>query len=163
MTTHEQTTRPPRRRPSLALVVALLALVASLGGTAYAAQVAPKNSVVSKSIKKGAVKAPDMAQIVAEYAYSPQTADADGTTNGGDHGVASAEVQCPAGTKVISGGAHWVDSDAPAGDEVENVYVQMSQRVDNGWSARGIVDYGAQGTIRLGVVAYCLVGPGFQK
>jgi hypothetical protein len=42
-------------RPSLAMVVALLALFAALGGGAYAALKLPKNSVGSKQIKANAV------------------------------------------------------------------------------------------------------------
>jgi hypothetical protein len=43
------------RRPSPALVVALVALVAALGGTSYAAFRFPKNSVGSKQLKNRAV------------------------------------------------------------------------------------------------------------
>ena len=43
------------RRPSLAMVVALLALFVALGGGAYAALKLPKNSVGSKQIKANAV------------------------------------------------------------------------------------------------------------
>lgn len=44
-----------RRRPDPALVVALLALFAALGGVAYAAAKLPKNSVGTKQIKNHAV------------------------------------------------------------------------------------------------------------
>lgn len=43
------------RRPSPALVVSTVALVAALGGTSYAAFSIPKNSVGTKQLKKGAV------------------------------------------------------------------------------------------------------------
>jgi hypothetical protein len=43
-------------RPSASLVVASIALFAALAGGAYAVSHAPKNSVVAKSIKNGAVK-----------------------------------------------------------------------------------------------------------
>jgi hypothetical protein len=43
------------RRPSPALVVALIALFVSLGGTSYAAFTLPKNSVGTKQLKKNAV------------------------------------------------------------------------------------------------------------
>lgn len=49
-----------RRRLSFANVVSLLALFVALGGGAYAALTAPKNSVVSRSIKNGQVKASDL-------------------------------------------------------------------------------------------------------
>jgi hypothetical protein len=44
-----------RMRPSPAMVVALIALVVSLGGTGYAAIKLPANSVGAKQLKKGAV------------------------------------------------------------------------------------------------------------
>lgn len=47
-------------RPSLALVVAILALVVAMGGTSYAAVTLAKNSVLSKHIKNGEVKTPDL-------------------------------------------------------------------------------------------------------
>jgi hypothetical protein len=42
-------------RPSPALVIAMIALVVALGGTAYAAFTVPKNSVGSKQLEKNAV------------------------------------------------------------------------------------------------------------
>lgn len=45
----------PRRRPSPAMIVALLALFVALGGTGYAAIVLPANSVGTKQLKKKAV------------------------------------------------------------------------------------------------------------
>ena len=47
-------------RPSPAMIVALFALVVSMSAGAYAVVIAPKNSVVSKSIKNGQVKTKDL-------------------------------------------------------------------------------------------------------
>ena len=47
-------------RPSPALILSVLALFVALGGTAIAVTKAPKNTVASKSIKKGAVKSADI-------------------------------------------------------------------------------------------------------
>ena len=47
-------------RPSPAMVVAVIALVGSLGGTSYAAASLAKNSVGPSQLKKGAVKATDL-------------------------------------------------------------------------------------------------------
>ncbi len=47
--------RMKRFRPSPAMIVAIIALVLSLGGTSYAAIVLPANSVGNKQIKKNAV------------------------------------------------------------------------------------------------------------
>jgi len=52
------------KRPSPALVVALLALIVALGGTGYAATQLPKNSVGSKQVKNGSLKAKDIASGV---------------------------------------------------------------------------------------------------
>ena len=49
------------KRPSPALVVALLALIVALGGTSYAATKLPKNSVGSKQVKNSSLKAKDIA------------------------------------------------------------------------------------------------------
>lgn len=46
------------RRPSPALVVSTIALVAALGGTSYAAFSLPNNSVGTKQLKNGAVTGP---------------------------------------------------------------------------------------------------------
>ena len=51
-----------RFRPSPAMVVAWIALVVALGSGAYAAFSLPKNSVRSKNIVNGQVKAPDLAK-----------------------------------------------------------------------------------------------------
>ena len=50
------------RKPSPAMIVALLALIVALGGTSYAAVQLSKNSVLSKHIKSGEVKRPDLAK-----------------------------------------------------------------------------------------------------
>ncbi|WP_408898427.1 hypothetical protein ACJ5H2_04790 [Nocardioides sp. R1-1] len=165
----------PRRggsRATVALVLALLALVASTTGVAYAAEKAAKNSVVSKSIKNGQVKNKDLAAgavtsdkiadgavrasdvgIVTVQATSAPTQDGDGTTNGGFAvGRADAAVACPAGTKVIGGGAQWVGT----GELDSNTYLHSSTVSGNGWKAKGIVDFGAQGQVQLQVTALCL-------
>jgi hypothetical protein len=48
------------RRPSPAMVVALIALCVALGGGAYAAIKLPRNSVGTKQLKKGAVTPPKL-------------------------------------------------------------------------------------------------------
>jgi hypothetical protein len=60
MTTHTSPTPAGRgrRRPSPALVVAVLALVVALGGTSYAALKLPKNSVGASQIRSNAVSSP---------------------------------------------------------------------------------------------------------
>lgn len=60
MTKSDQSHTPRRRRIGFANVVAVLALFVALGGGAYAAAQAPKNSVTSKSIKNNEVKSVDL-------------------------------------------------------------------------------------------------------
>lgn len=50
--------RKLNRRPSPAMIVALLALFVGLGGTGYAVTALPKNSVGAKQIRKAAVTSP---------------------------------------------------------------------------------------------------------
>ena len=57
------TTKPQRRlRITPSLVISICALVISMSAGAYAVTVAPKNSVVSSSIKNGEVKSRDLAK-----------------------------------------------------------------------------------------------------
>ena len=56
------------RKPSPAMLVALLALFVALGGSSYAAVVLSKNSVRSKHIAKGAVKRSEIARSAVNSA-----------------------------------------------------------------------------------------------
>lgn len=176
-----------RRRPSASMAVAFVALFAALAGGAIAAKVekAPKNSVVSKSIVKkaikakhlapGAVKAPAIAPgAVGSEALAPgalggaanvdvvtvnsaATTDADGVTNGGQVGIAKATATCPAGSVAIGGGAKWVDASSNSPEALDrNTYVQEAHLDGSSYVAEGIVDFGAQGNIKLQAQAYCL-------
>lgn len=143
------------KRSTLALGVAALALVSSTAGIAHAA-VAPKNSVTSVSIKNGSVAAADLGRIVMVKKTSGEITDADGTTNGGQYETVNVSVACPKGSKVISGGAVWLPAEVGNDNHRENVYLQSTSKTTNGWNARGIVDFGAQGAVKLEVRAYCL-------
>lgn len=69
--------------------------------------------------------------------------------------MASASVSCPTGSVMVSGGATWVD--ASSGDlDLKNVYLHTSAPLSNGWYGRGIVDVGAQGSVKLRVYVRCL-------
>jgi hypothetical protein len=98
-------------------VIAVLALFISLGGVAYAVVKAPKNSVVTTSIKRGAVTLPKIAKS-AKTALKGQTG-APGTngTNGATNVVVrtatvsipngfalNQKVQCNAGERAVGGG-----------------------------------------------------------
>ena len=203
------------RRSTLVFVIGVLALVVATSSTAAYAAVA-RNSVVSRSIKDGAVKARDLGasavttdkiadgqvtrsdlaggsvssdkiadgavsgadvadgtvggadlgryaiggehlrEPLMVYALSSPTVDADGTTNGGNHGVASATATCPAGSVALAGGAEWVNASSGSAAD-KNLYVHSSYGTGSGWFARGIVDIGAQGNVQLRVRALCLL------
>lgn len=202
------------RRSTLVFVIAVLALVVAMSSTAAYAAVA-RNSVLSKSIKNGQVKTPDLAadavtsvklrdgqvatpdlgegavtsakvangavtsakiadgsigggdlaeasvgaqhltHVETYFNTSAATGDADGTTNGGTYGTAATTASCPAGWTLLSGGAQWVNPSAGAVDD-KNLYLHSSYMTGSGWSARGIVDIGAQGTVQLRAWAKCL-------
>lgn len=123
----------------VALAASLFAVVAALGGTA-----------VATAGSDGSESAASVGKVITKMAVVEGVTDADGTTNGGDVGIAAKSVTCPAGTKVIGGGAKFIN-----GNTSENVYLQASTKRKNGWAARGIVDFGAQGTVDFAVFAYC--------
>jgi hypothetical protein len=82
--------RPRSLIPSPAMIVALLALIISMSAGAYAAVIAPKNSVVSKSIKNGQVKTKD---LKANAVKAGQIADGSvGSADIADGSVGSADI-----------------------------------------------------------------------
>jgi hypothetical protein len=121
----------------VAVAVSMLALVGALGGTAVAKAGPDADRAVAS-------------KVVTTSAMDENVTDADGQSNGGDVGIAAKSVTCPEGTKVIGGGAKFVDGVTDAA-----VYLQSSAKKKNGWAARGVVDFGAQGNVDLVVYAYC--------
>jgi hypothetical protein len=81
------------RRPSPALVVALIALFVSLGGTSYAAFTLPKNSVGTKQLKKNAVTSVKIRNRAVTAATLDSLTVARGTTSACDP-ASSAFVDC---------------------------------------------------------------------
>lgn len=181
--------RPPGRRlPSPALVVATLALVLAIGGSAYAVTLAPANSVVSSSIADGQVRSrdllnggikdkdvaaggltgrvladgavggPTLAPVQVVTSVSGATADADGNNNGGAFNVVKVTASCSVGTRLLGGGARWVQpsSNANTPDGALHIQEQYASNDGTAWTVEGIVDFGAQGNIRLQAEAYCL-------
>lgn len=194
------------RLPRPAFVIACLALLFAVSGSAYAATVASANSVRSSSIADGevysrdihnrsvkgldivenslgtrvlkdrsitevdladdsvgteavqesAVGASELSSTVLVTANSPATSDVDGQPNGGAQGVAKATATCPADSRLISGGARWVDNTGNNTNDAA-VYLQEQYRSgSNAWTVEGVVDFGAQGTIRLQAQVLCL-------
>lgn len=132
-----------RLRPSSALVVASIALAVSLGGTGYAALQLPANSVGTAQLKTNAVTSPKVKNgslLAADFKAGQLPAGAQGPagpqgpkgdkgdtgspglSNVEQVGVASGldsnnkqvQAPCPAGKKVIGGGA-WLVSGGDIG------------------------------------------------
>jgi hypothetical protein len=95
------------------------------------------NSVGSSELQTGAVRASELGAIVQ---VSNET-----TIKGGDN--ASASVQCPAGTTVISGGAR---------SGFYQVHLASSYRTGNGWNVDARSS--AVGDTTITAYAYCLTG-----
>lgn len=129
---------------SYANVTATLALIGAVaGGTTAIADIAkaPKNSVVTKSIKQGNVTARDLAGLTSARA-STNISD---TTPANDGNFASGEAvaRCPKGSRAITGGASGgrdLTSSQPAGIDA--------------WRAVAINDNGS--TVPVTAVVYCL-------
>jgi hypothetical protein len=95
------------KRPSSAMVVAMLALMVALGGTGYAASQLPKNSVGTKQIKKNAVnsaKVKNRSLLAKDFKRGQLPAGLDGLD--GDTGpVGPTGPQGAAGTNGTNGAA----------------------------------------------------------
>ena len=142
--------RTKRGRPSPAIIVAVLALVAALGGTAVAEQATTSVSKkkTKKIAKRVANKAVDNALPIGSGELGTIVERNDETTipvntNG------TAEVDCNTDETVISGG--WRDNAPPTGANLAVVY--EDHRTSNGWRASARA-FGTARTIR--VFAYCL-------
>jgi hypothetical protein len=118
-----------RRRPSGAMVVAIIALVAALGGTAVAGGV-----LTTKKFKNQAVRGP--------LTYATSTVPVPNTGFGGPGALVSAS--CPQGTHVVGGGIKLADED--------HEFVNDSYPTATGWA--GTVNADANG-LSAAVTAIC--------
>jgi hypothetical protein len=149
-------TRLKRSRPSPALVVGVLALVAALAGTAVAADPVAQTSISKKKTKKIATNKANKAVDAFAEALLPvgggdlgEITERSTTTQVANGTTTSQTVNCEAGERVISGGSRWDNFNAPI-----FVITQEDKREGNGWRAGGI---NASGAIQpFTVYAYCL-------
>jgi hypothetical protein len=128
-----------KSRLSYANVVATLALVVAISGGATAIAItAGKNTVTTKSIKPGNVTARDLGPIktVVETATLPS----------GTGASVSIRVECPNGTRALSGGGA-----GPGGDAA----IQVSLPTPNGWQV-GIGRTGSGGGSPVPVTGYAV-------
>jgi hypothetical protein len=91
-------------RPSSALVIAVLALFVSLAGVSYAVVKAPKNSVVTKSIKTGAVTLPKIAKSARKSLKAHKVVVRTNTVSVPNGFALNQKVQCNAGERATGGG-----------------------------------------------------------
>jgi len=119
---------------SYANVVATLALIVAISGGATAVAItASKNSVTTKSIRKGAVRAKALGPVVSRTAQ----------------GDFQAIARCKPSERVLGGGGS-VDPASGAGA------IQKSQRADNGWGVVAITVEGTPTSLGVRAYAYCL-------
>jgi hypothetical protein len=150
-------TRLKRSRPSPALVVGVLALVAALAGTAVAADPVATTSVSKKKTKKIA-KNQAIKQIDLAFADTfPIGADELGTidehlqtTQIASGAAGEATANCDADEKVISGGYRWDNFPTQPIVGID----QVDKREANGWRAGGFNLLGT--TEPFTTFAYCL-------
>jgi hypothetical protein len=156
-------------RPSPALIVAVVALVAALAGTAIAGPGATTSKITKAKVKKiankqinkrlpidtaeladGAVTTPKIANdaVTAPKLGAINTREVTVGVAAGTYGEATAE--CQAGEKLLSGGARW---DNGALDEFTPI-LESHKAGGNGWYVR--VQNGFGSNRNLTVEAYCL-------
>jgi hypothetical protein len=159
-------TRLKRSRPSPALVVAVVALVAALAGTAVAADPLATTSVSKKKTKKIAKKQANKAVDAFAAATFPigaaELATIDEHTDSTDIGPSpggvitkdTATANCETGERVISGG--WSTELNIAGAVTDKAAIAYEdKRTDNGWQASA-GNLSATETNELTAYAYCL-------
>ena len=150
--------RLKRSRPSPALVVGVLALVAALAGTAVAADPVATTSVSKKKTKKIAKnQAIKQIDLFADDAF-PVGGDELGTidehsqtTNIAANTTGTAEATCDPGERAIAGG--WRDNAPATTTSLVVPYEDHRTASANGWLASAI----ALGTARtITAFAYCI-------
>jgi hypothetical protein len=119
------------RRPSPALIIAVIALVAALGGTAVAGGV-----LTTKKFKNQAVRGP--------LTYVSTNTDIPNTNSPNNPGVHAAAT-CPAGTHVVGGGIR-------LSDKIKE-FVDDSFPTASGWA--GTLYNGGTDPLPVTVVAIC--------
>ncbi len=148
--------RIKRGRPSPAIVIAVLALVAALAGTAVAGpgattsaqhKLTKQQKKQTKKISKKQVN--KVLPIEGSNLASIRTETETGTVNAQQ--FVSLTPTCNENEKVIGGGYKW--DQAPL--NAPNLYVQSSRKNDNGWLAI-LLNRGAVNNRPVTGYAYCL-------
>jgi hypothetical protein len=158
-------TRLMRSRPSPALIVAVVALVAALAGTAVAADPLASTSVSKKKTKKIAKKQANKAVDAFATATFPisgaelatieerSASETIPVSAGGVISEETATANCQTGERVISGG--WTtELEANAATTIAALQYE-DKRTDNGWQASA-GNLSTTNTNELTAYAYCL-------
>jgi hypothetical protein len=144
-------TRLRQARPRPAMIVAVLALVAALAGTAVASDPVANTAVTKKKTKQIAKRIANRAVADALPIGSGELATIDEHTEiisipGNSH--RSITASCDAGETIISGGFRWIH------EGTGNLDVRASHREGNAWRAAGRNNTNTAKEFR--VHAYCL-------
>jgi hypothetical protein len=137
------------------MAVAIVALIAAIGGTAIAGDFLTKKKAkkVAKAqiAKRLPITSSELGDIAERQGNLVEVSDGSGGDgNWADNGVSTAT--CASGEKLIFGGAEWTTDD---GDEDEELLFVEQRRVGAaGWEVQGASDNGGMDTFRS--LAYCL-------
>ena len=138
-------------RPSPAIIVAVVALVAALAGTAVAGPGASTSAVDKSDVKRIATK---KANKAVNAAFPVTSADLGtintrtSTQNVNNNAFGETTANCQAGEKLLSGGVR-------VGDSNDFTFLMESRKQGEGWFGRFFNSTG--NTQTLTVEAYCLV------
>jgi hypothetical protein len=141
------------RRPSPAMIVALLALFLAVGGNVVAYGLG-RNSVHSRDIAPGAVRASDLGKFRFR---TSSVLDFDRTAHDGNFAPAGGRAKCKPGEQLITGGSRQTS-------ENEAFVIPHIQLVEEGpvpaeraWAVKWSSDLGGAASERFIVFAVCLV------
>lgn len=144
--------RPPRI--SLALVLSIIAVALSFGGTAVAAFVLGRNAVKSGNIAPNQVRARDLAGIRAR---SGKLSALDPVAGDGLFTEVEGQARCRPGEQLLSGGVHFIGSpnlNQPLRAAVLDSSPDLRRRI---WRVQISSDLGSETRKRFRVYALCLV------
>jgi hypothetical protein len=140
------------RRPSPAMLVALLALFLAVGGNVVAYGLG-RNSVHSRDIAHGAVRASDLGKF--RVRTSGPILDLDTTAHDGIYAGAGGRAKCKPGERLITGG-----SQQRSGGPSVTPYIRLVEEepvpAEQAWAVKWASDLGGAASEQFEVVALCL-------
>ena len=140
------------RRPSPAMIVALLALFLAVGGNVVAYGLG-RNSVHSRDIAPGAVRANDLGKL--EFRRSGTIEDRDTVAHDGIYAEAGGRAKCKRGEQLITGGSAAISGEAAT--PYMRIVDQGPVPAEGAWQVRWASDMGGAAGKEFEVVVLCLV------